>query len=665
MEPTESEKGPISASIIVGIIGKRALQGKDEAVRRAIAVIFDEIDQRYPMTRKILLTALAEGADRIAAGEAGLREQWTTVAILPLEPDLYCQDFDKKESVSAFQAYLAAPRTRVVTLPSLMEESGSAPYEASELQRRPGVPNPARTLHYEQAGLYIANAATVLIAVMPGTEQPNRIGGTARIAHYRACGRLDEIANDVAMRSRVLPHATPLELVRPGSFWLVDLGAISDAEQSLAGPWFKICDGASKNTERLRDRTKHSLRLADRIDRFNRRVLKATGADTAAKANDAAEYLRHVRSLVSRIQSGSVKKTRMAAVALAGLFFFAVASWEVFVERDHMLSGFAGHAEDGVVLYVLFILAAIVLHFFARWRLWQSIAEDYRAVAESLRVQVAWWEFGLYGSKYRVDNYYLERATGSLGLVREAVRTMINSALLMADPPKPVAGAELMWIDGQIRFFCERIKQRVPALDRVELGSWSFFLSSIGAAVFLLVMSSSPSTFEHFREFHLAAASFALAGGGAIALGLRGAIGPKGLTNLSYEQKRLLQLLVLFCAVVTGMALASGLFCLSGDLNLGIARAGILLIVFVTFAGAIRYVAEKLSWEVELHGYEDALDAFKTGSAELDKIESSTLSDEQKGDHRERVIFQLGRLALAENESWLRAHRERPLEPVY
>ena len=78
-------------------------------------------------------------------------------------------------------------------------------------------------------------------------------------------------------------------------------------------------------------------------------------------------------------------------------------------------------------------------------------------------------------------------------------------------------------------------------------------------------------------------------------------------------------------------------------------------------AGSIRYVAEKLSWEAELSGYEHACERFRRGLAALAAAKS--MGSGEADEHRE-IVRAMGAEALSENENWLRAHRERPLEPL-
>lgn len=665
MTPNDIEVDRPAASIIVGICGKRSLEGKDEAVRAAVAAIFGEVDRRFPATPKILLTALAEGADRIAADEALGRAHWSTTAILPLEPDLYCQDFDPA-GAGALRARLADPRLRVTTLPTLIDERTGDPFGPPGLLRKPNVANSFRALHYEQAGLYIANASTLLICVMSGDEQAGKIGGTARIASYRTSGKLDRDARHVIEHSRVLSPVAPLAVPNARPLWLVDLNFLSTTGAPAGRAPFEIRDGSVQSEATSpQDRITRSLRLASAIDRFNRRASSVQVTPSGIDTLDAANYLCRLRSSVSRIQIRAASRMRSAVAILAGLFALAVLSWEIFAERHQFIAGSAG-----IIFYAGFVAMAIGVHFLARWKLWQPIAEDYRAVSEALRVQIAWWEAGLVGPKFRADNYYLERARGTFGLVREAVCAMIDTAVLVAPLPKPVPNSETAWIKGQIQFFGEHIRKRRSQLIRVELGSWFLFLSSFGSAIFLLSLEiflrehRLQPLLEHYRTPAMAAASGIAALSGAVLLIVFAEASPQTIMSLSSQRSPLLRPRTWLGAVFIGLALSVAIFCVFPAADTGEAAVAIAQVFFATAAGAIRYIAEKLSWEVELRGYEDAADVFETALDELGKITDGKRPDPKKDERRRQIIFQLGIRALAENENWLRAHRERPLEPV-
>src|SRR5688500_18817049 len=89
--------------IIVGCIGHRDL--RDEDIPRLEADYNDmltDLRRQYPSTPFIVLTALAEGADRIAARVARAVNLPYYVA-LPLEKDIYEADFETEASLREFR----------------------------------------------------------------------------------------------------------------------------------------------------------------------------------------------------------------------------------------------------------------------------------------------------------------------------------------------------------------------------------------------------------------------------------------------------------------------------------------------------------------------------------------------------------------------------------
>jgi hypothetical protein len=65
-----------------------------------------------------------------------------------------------------------------------------------------------------------------------------------------------------------------------------------------------------------------------------------------------------------------------------------------------------------------------------------------------------------------------------------------------------------------------------------------------------------------------------------------------------------------------------------------------------------------------MRGYQDALEKFLRARSALKEIDGSDLDVAEQAVLRKTIIEALGKEALRENEGWLRAHRERPLEPL-
>jgi hypothetical protein len=113
---------------------------------------------RKPARELIVVSSLAEGADRIVA-EAGLAAGFALQAVLPLSRAEYARDFDTEASRAAFDGLLDRAS-------SVIDLNGAA-------NERPRA--------YEAAGLFMLANIDVLIAIWDGQVAAG-IGGTAEIA---------------------------------------------------------------------------------------------------------------------------------------------------------------------------------------------------------------------------------------------------------------------------------------------------------------------------------------------------------------------------------------------------------------------------------------------------------------------------------------------------
>jgi hypothetical protein len=667
--------------VILGITGKRDLKGADAAVGAAFRRIFDLFDVRVPNTPKIVLSALAEGADTVAAEEAVRRDGWQVIAPLPLSLDLYLQDFDPGPA-SHLRDLVAHPKVRSFALEPLRDYGGNEPLAADQLVRRDGQRSADRTAHYEQVGLYIAERCAILLAVMPGDEQPGLIGGTARIVDYRIRGELDADARDIVRRSAVLREMPPLDRPPSGPVWVIDLAAVDRLAADGGLYPFTVRLPAD---ERIRKPAtngyliRESLRLVDRTEAFNRRVLriddKRWERDVEQKAGssrgDAAAMAHDIRLALSAIQMDVNRRLRSSLWLLAGFFAFAVLAFETYVELQ---------ISSAVLVYVALVLLALAVYWHARRQVWQPIAEDYRAVSEVLRVQVAWWQSGLSGPDHRVDLFYLRGASGSLGLVRTAIRHIVDAALLTRPGPMPVSDADRNWIDRQVEYFERAIPKRRHLLSMIGAVSWFLFVAGMVPAFFLALVALVPAVADApmpGQLLRLPPGALFLTTSIAIVLifWLSASI-----SSLSRRPRRRVEAAAWPMAFVAGILLVVGLYDLAvliahlagrgaTELNaaqhLGTEFVKMAAIVPAAFAGALRYVAEKRSWEAEVHNFDETLEIFRRAQSGLSALDrAADMSAADKAVCRRRIVLELGQEALGENESWIRAHRERPLEPV-
>src|SRR4051812_47772230 len=98
--------------IIIGMTGGSEREG--DAVSAALRAIFDLLDERYPGTPKILLTALSTGADILAAEDVVARKEWEVLSPLALPPELHLREHDDPAAMK-LRALIdaASPRKKV------------------------------------------------------------------------------------------------------------------------------------------------------------------------------------------------------------------------------------------------------------------------------------------------------------------------------------------------------------------------------------------------------------------------------------------------------------------------------------------------------------------------------------------------------------------------
>ncbi|HWF44717.1 MAG TPA: hypothetical protein VG537_08745, partial [Candidatus Kapabacteria bacterium] len=162
--------GPLP--IIVGITGHRDVREQD--IPRLEDILRSELQglqSEYPSTSLILLSALADGADRIGARvalELGLR----LIVPMPVPKDLYEMDFDAP-SVEEFRKLLAQA-----------EHSFELPLIPDFSREDILVHGPTRDQQYAQLGAYLATHSEILIALWDGIPR-HLMGGTSQTVDFK------------------------------------------------------------------------------------------------------------------------------------------------------------------------------------------------------------------------------------------------------------------------------------------------------------------------------------------------------------------------------------------------------------------------------------------------------------------------------------------------
>ncbi len=142
--------------IIIGVTGHRTLQNPNPIIA-GVDKALQAIKSSFETEQIVVLSALAEGADRIIAERALAMDGTKLIAVLPLLVEVYQEDFQSPISIKEFQGLLEL---------------------ADEIFELPRIIN--REESYRNVGKYLVAHCEVLIAIWDG--QPARgPGGTAEV----------------------------------------------------------------------------------------------------------------------------------------------------------------------------------------------------------------------------------------------------------------------------------------------------------------------------------------------------------------------------------------------------------------------------------------------------------------------------------------------------
>jgi hypothetical protein len=393
---------PLRTELIVGVTSHRDLDPASVPMLRAqVREALAMLRERYPDLALVVVSALAEGGDRLVA-ETALDAGARLVVPLPLPVSLYRRDFATAESQHAFTRLLEG--ADVVQL-SLAESNLDVL----------GAPGPARDRQYLHAGLFVANHCHVLFALWDGRDESGT-GGTAQIVRYylggpvpgarRATDNLRQmLAGDddslvLHVHARRAGEAAMPEDLRPPTWWTT-----GGMRPFSAGP------------------PPEYDRIFRRMQAFELDRRTIDPHDLPAASDDPAERTwREADALAVRFQ----RRTQWAMRAIHGLAVamgLALLMYADLGAPDWMLWVFLG-------LFALGLAIAAAAH----REDWHRKYIDYRALAEGLRVQTFWRRAGLTitGDPEFAHDNFMQKQDVELGWIRNVMREV---GLARAAPP--------------------------------------------------------------------------------------------------------------------------------------------------------------------------------------------------------------------------------------
>ena len=502
--------------VIIGVTGHRDIRPDALApVREAVRVFFADLRRRLPNTPIVLLSPLAEGADRLAAeaflegadAERGDR----LVAPLPLPLEEYRRDFDTPESNEQFDRLRAA--AEVVQLPLL---------PGTDLDEVRGFSH-ARDLHYEQVGILVARNAHILLALWDQRESNGR-GGTGDIVRYRLQGI------PAAQWARQI-HLDPPET-----------GPVQHIHTPRStGPSSNVPPGES-TLLMPREWQKHapqihpfeSLQLVERFNADAREFLTQHGSDVSKcmgylwhdgadlpPLRPAEQHIRSVYSVADAMAVHYQRKWKRMTKLLLWIGFGVLVLGAYYADFEP--------TPDFAAPYLASLVLATLTLLYLNRAGWQDRYLRYRALAEGLRVQFFW---RLAGIRQSVTDSYLRVQREELHGIRQAIRfadlDIGDSAMTPRDWALRLSAVRERWVADQQRYFIRanaRDNRLLKWLNRLKalafaLGAAGLALTATAHFAIAALRRLEPGTLiEPLRELALRAPSDPSVIGQALAAG--------------------------------------------------------------------------------------------------------------------------------------------------
>lgn len=439
--------------IVVGVAGHRDIYEEDwKSLQQAFKQRLIELLRRYGETPIVLLTALAEGADQLAA-EAALdlmahpayAERIQIVGPIAMAPR-------KLEA-----GFLSGDTAAVQRFRSLRERVLSYPIQAQDGSHRGGKAGDAHEAHRQLAAYLVRNSHVVVAFLSESAVVPDPPdGGTATVVHWAengldarynpGGGPLDPPEALLALRIAVRRRSEPARRAPDVPGWSIEAQIGDRPSGARFHHVFSRFDVFNGDVGRLG--TKHAAPIARSAERL-------ISLDGSLATPPDLWPLGDVYASADVLSLDEFKKrTQNHARRLLSMTLIAVVGFESFA-HFHLLGHVSQPEWPSLLLYILLLGGAFRLHrSFQKDRI-EEKSLVYRSLAEALRLQAA-WKYGNVGAI--VSSHYARYFRSEVEWVRHAVRGLFACMRPMwARRPEDIKRrrGELLqhWIKGQCSYF--------------------------------------------------------------------------------------------------------------------------------------------------------------------------------------------------------------------
>ncbi len=477
---TGSSNGPLP--LVFGITGHRNPRiDTIPHLEKRLRTLFTDMRRRYPDTPFILLSSLAEGADRIAAIvaiESGIQ----LIVPLPMKREIYEEDFETEESRLEFSSLLDQA-SYWFELPLLNTPEHLGIPTNSELDED----DTLRAHQYEHAGAIVAHYSNILIAMWDGTYN-GLAGGTSRIVDFALQGVPREY---LPVRTRLDPDETT-----PVYHILTPREGTDQQHAGQPGDLLELYPEEYSSNEAAQSAYRQ---IFENVDLFNRDVLTYQEPLTEATATSKSYVVD--QETEQQLDNGQKQALSLYAIADALAIYYQGATFRI----AKVLFSIALVAATifNVYVYYLFTMPTTIIVFFATLSVayliyryssrnkYQHRYQDYRALAEGLRVQLYWF---LAGIRESVSEHYLGQQRTEMDWIRNSLRGWmlsigITDARVTGQALNTAQGGywktiSEYWVDSQSAYFTRSSRREERSNKKMsKLGNSIFFSGLLLAAL--------------------------------------------------------------------------------------------------------------------------------------------------------------------------------------
>lgn len=461
--------------IVIGAIGHRDIRPADGKLAAAIRNECRKLKKQYGASPFIVLSALAEGADRLIARIAMEELQADLIAVLPMPAADYERDFQTEDSKREFREFLKSAACMRLALAE------------GEAWKADGEP---RNEQYARAGSIIAEHAQILFAIWNGKEARGT-GGTADQVRWFERGYAP---NRYSLYKGALSPLSPLE---PGLRIVIDPAtaqvSLGETRQPQAGmsdmrQILKRTDRYNQDAALNRDANVPSTSIVEDV---------RGPAPLAGQAQEAAKTLSiadGVYRAANHTSMNFANKVRASDAIVFSLALIAVAAFNLV--SNNWLAPW---------LYLGVTLAMLILTIRIRLFSVDNRFLEYRCLAEALRTLFFWRSAGIARPVWLA---YLSRQAGVVHWIRHAVRTVefyqdCRLLQMKADGLGVLPGVPFVktaWVEGQGKWFLRKElehAQSVRIWKRIERGA---IIASFIVAIALALLTLGEAWWNSYVE---------------------------------------------------------------------------------------------------------------------------------------------------------------------